>query len=158
MEKLKKTRKCLSMRLLVASFMVLFVSCKKSPDHRSQLIFDLIESLKQEEVSVGMVQSKYFFEEEIAESEDKYGLYLLILSSFRDEINKSSEAEVLLYQEAIDQEIDVYRIDGNAEDIYVILLKDKEGEIFNKTYCLMSEGKIQSLSVLRKGQTVIGWN
>jgi len=157
-EVVEKTKKYFKMKLLFVLCMALFSSCKSSPDHRSQLILDFTDLLKQEEVSVDMLQSKYFSSEKFKESESKYGHYLLILSSLKDEINKSSKVEVLPYQEAIGQELNVYRIDDKPEDVYVILLKDKKGGIFNKTYCLMKGDKIQSLSVLRKDQIVIGWN
>lgn len=81
-----------------------------------------------------------------------YTLYYVI-----DILSKNNNYTVMSYKEAKFDEIDLYDVSNyhwiENDDLFVIV-KDKRA-VF---YCLMNDTKIKSLSIIRKGRMIIGWN
>jgi len=125
---------------------------------RVQVILDFLGYVRAEEVSAEMLHSKYFYE--LPDTNNKsahYAQSLLVLSFLKQELITDPKIDLYPYEEAFGKIQNVYRTDQDQENIFVIIL-NQDLPTEKRIYCVMSGDQIRSLSVLRKGDRIIGWN
>jgi hypothetical protein len=148
------------MKNLTLIIIALVFACgnKKSMDTRQKIIGEFLEVLNKEtEVTPNILHTKYFNQNKFNDSSSSVGYHLMTIVSIKEAIQGKKKIEILPYKEAIEKKLSVYKIDDKTEDVFVIRIFEKE-EISRTIYCLMNKDKIESLSVLRKSNIVIGWN
>lgn len=138
-------------------FYILTYGCMNDIElDRTKTINSMLEYIKSHNVNdsifnTDLLSKSYFSEDE------NYAIYLLIFEEMKKDILKAKSIEIIPYSVAKMQDDKIYELTSNQEDVLIIQFKNSELLIYKRIYCLMKGRKIRSLSVIRKGNYVIGW-
>ena len=144
------------MKLVLSIFVIFLTLSSSAQDENINVIHSFVKIVKNNEVSIETFKTNYSFKEKFELEEDNYEFYLGAIQYLKDVLIQDNVSyKIIKYNEA-QKDIEVYRINDRIEDVYVLVVS--VGQQYNNIYFLMNNNRIESFSILRKGDTIIGWN